>query len=51
MISGSLAALFIIVVPSAKQLVSITFSVAPTLGKSKSIFFPIILSQKHSIFP
>ena len=31
----------------AKQLASIAFSVAPTLGKSKSIFSPIILSQLH----
>ena len=51
MISGSLAAFVISVFPSAKQLVRIAFSVAPTLGKSKSIFSPTILSQLHSIFP
>ena len=51
MISGSLATFVIIVVPSPKQLANIAFSVAPTLGKSRSIFSPTILSQLHSIFP
>lgn len=51
MISGSLATFVIIVVPSPKQLANIAFSVAPTLGNSKSIFSPFILSQKQLIFP
>jgi len=50
-ISGSLAAFVIVVFPSAKQVASIAFSVAPTLGKSKSILSPVILSQLQLIFP
>jgi len=40
-----------IVFPNAKHAESIAFSVAPTLGKSKSIFSPTILSQVQVIFP
>lgn len=50
-ISGSLAAFVIVVFPSANTVARIIFSVAPTLGKSKSIFVPIILSQLHLINP
>ena len=50
-ISGSLAAFVIVVVPSANTLANIAFSVAPTLGKSKSIFSPFIFSASHIIFP
>ena len=50
-ISGSIAAFVICVVPSAYIEASIIFSVAPTLGKSKSIFAPIILSALHIIKP
>ena len=50
-ISGSLAAFVIIVSPFAKQAANIAFSVAPTLGKSKFIFSPVILSQVQVIFP
>lgn len=51
MISGSLAAFVIVVFPSANTLANIAFSVAPTLGKSKSILFPIIFSALHVMFP
>ena len=37
--------------PSAKTEAKIAFSVAPTLGKSKSIFVPTILSHLHLIYP
>ena len=50
-ISGSMAAFVILVIPSAYTDAKIIFSVAPTLGKSKSIFAPIILSHLHSINP
>ncbi len=40
-ISGSLAAFFIIVSPSAKTAASIIFSVAPTDGKFNVIFAPL----------
>ena len=50
-ISGSLAAFVIVVVPLANTLASIAFSVAPTLGKSRSIFSPFIFSALHSMFP
>ena len=48
-ISGSLAAFFIIVVPSPYTEANIIFSVAPTLGKSKVISLLNILSQLHFI--
>ena len=50
-ISGSIAALLIIVVPSAKHDASIIFSVAPTLGKSKFIFAPLMLVASQIIKP
>ena len=50
-ISGSFAAFVIKVSPVPKHAANIAFSVAPTLGKSKFIFSPIILSQLHVIFP
>ena len=40
-ISGSRAALVIVVVPPAQQAASRTFSVAPTLGKEKAIWTPL----------
>ncbi len=39
-ISGSLAAFSIVVVPLARHAAIIRFSVAPTLGKSKYILVP-----------
>ena len=50
-ISGSFAAFVNIVVPSPKQDARIMFSVAPTLGKSKLICVPFILSALHLISP
>ena len=50
-ISGSRAAFVIVVFPSARTVARIIFSVAPTLGKSRSIFAPFILSQLHLINP
>ncbi len=50
-ISGSLAAFVIDVFPCAKTEAKIIFSVAPTLGKSRSISAPTILSQLHLINP
>ena len=50
-ISGSIAAFVILVTPCAKTEAKIMFSVAPTLGKSKSIFAPTILSHLHTINP
>ena len=46
-----MAAFVIIVVPSPKHAAKIMFSVAPTLGKSRLIWFPIILSLSHTISP
>jgi len=46
-----MAAFVIVVVPSDSTVNKIIFSVAPTLGKSKSIFAPIILSQMQCINP
>ena len=50
-ISGSLAALVNTVFPSAKHDANIIFSVAPTLGKSKSIWHPLISSELQIMFP
>ena len=50
-ISGSIAAFTILVSPSARVASSIIFSVAPTLGKSRWISVPIILSAVQLIKP
>lgn len=50
-ISGSIAAFLIVVVPSAKTDTSIIFSVAPTLGKSNCISAEVISSVLHFILP
>ena len=50
-ISGSRAAFSIIVVPSAKTAAIIIFSVAPTLGNSKTMRLPRNLSQWPSMYP
>ena len=49
--SGSFAAFVKTVTPSAKQEAKIIFSVAPTLGKSKCICVPTILSASQIISP
>ena len=50
-ISGSLAAFSIIVSPSARTAAIMIFSVAPTLGKSRTIRDPTSFSASASIYP
>ena len=50
-ISGSLAAFSIVVSPSARTAAIIMFSVAPTLGNSKTMRLPVNLLHLAAIYP